>query len=138
MTPETALPEHDIERLVHAFYDKVALDPVLGPIFARVVHDWPGHKATLVSFWCSIERRAGRYRGNPMAAHRPLPIEAGHFERWLALWNETARELLPPADAERLYQHACRIARSLQYGLGLDPNRRPLGLPTLAPAVEPH
>jgi hemoglobin len=110
----------EIERLVDRFYDRVQRDPVLGPIFNPAVHDWPEHKRTLVAFWSSVALRSGTYRGNPMAAHRPHPIEAGHFDQWLALWRETADEVLSPAHAALFGEYASRIARSLKYGLGLD------------------
>jgi hemoglobin len=128
-TREVAAPDADaIARLVDRFYDKVTADPVLGPVFNPVVHDWPEHKRLLTSFWCSVALRAGSYRGNPMAAHRPLPISAAHFEHWLALWRATADEVLEPAQAALMHDYAGRIARSLRYGLGID-GPRPLGLP---------
>lgn len=108
-----------IERLVDRFYDRVQLDPVLGPVFNPVVADWAEHKRTLVSFWSSVALRSGTYRGNPMAAHRPHPIEAAHFDHWLALWRDTADEVLSPAHAALFADYAGRIARSLRLGLGL-------------------
>jgi hemoglobin len=110
----------EIERLVDRFYDRVQQDPVLGPIFNPAVLDWGEHKRTLVSFWSSVALRSGTYRGNPMAAHRPHPIQAGHFDHWLALWRQTADEVLSPAHAALFTDYARRIAGSLRYGLGLD------------------
>jgi hemoglobin len=110
----------EIERLVDRFYDRVQRDPVLGPIFNPAVHDWDEHKRTLVKFWSSVALRSGTYRGNPMAAHRPHPIHAAHFEHWLALWRATADEVLSPAHSALFSDYAARIARSLRYGLGLD------------------
>lgn len=125
------LTEVDIARLVDRFYDKVRVDPVLGPIFNPAVEDWDEHKATLVRFWSSVALKSASYRGNPMAMHRPHPIRAEHFEHWLALWRETAADTLAPEQAALFAEHAARIARSLMYGLGLDPHRRPLGLPVV-------
>jgi hemoglobin len=117
---DEVLTIEEIEQLVDRFYDRVRLDPVLGPVFNPAVHDWAEHKRTLVSFWSSIALRSGTYRGNPMAAHRPHPIEAAHFDHWLGLWRETADEVLSPEHAALFADHAARIARSLRYGLGLD------------------
>ncbi|PWK85761.1 group III truncated hemoglobin [Fulvimonas soli] len=114
-----SLDESAIARLVDRFYDQVQADPVLGPVFDPVVHDWPAHKRLLVSFWCSVALRANSYRGNPMAAHRSLPIDAGHFEHWLGLWRATCRELLDEAPAAQMIEYAERIGRSLRMGLGL-------------------
>ena len=124
--PETTLTREDIVRLVDAFYDKIQADPILGPIFNPAVHDWPEHKTTLVKFWSSVALGTREYRGNPMAAHRPHPILGEHFGHWLALWRQTAHEVLNDVDAEEMYAYAQRIARSLKLGLGLDGRRHPL------------
>ena len=123
--PDTTLTRDDIECLVDAFYDKVQADPILGPVFNPAVHDWPAHKATLVQFWSSVALGTREYRGNPMAAHRPHPIIDEHFGHWLALWRQTAHEVLDDVEAEVMYGYAQRIARSLKLGLGLS-GRRPL------------
>ena len=129
MSDSHTLTEADLVRLVDRFYDKVQRDPELGPVFNPAVHDWDEHKATLVDFWSSVALKTGRYRGNPMAMHRPHPIDAAHFDHWLALWRETTLEVLDADDAAVLLDYAERIGRSLKYGLGLDSQRRPLGLP---------
>jgi hemoglobin len=63
-----------------------------------------------------------------MAAHRPLPIDAAHFDRWLALWQETCAEELDAAHATQMVEYAGRIGRSLKYGLGIHPQGRSLGM----------
>ena len=126
----SALPSPEaIARLVDVFYDRVRADPLIGPVFNDVVHDWPEHKRLLVSFWCSVVLGAQTYRGNPMQVHRPLPVRAEHFERWLALWRDTTAELMPEAQAATMYEFADRIGQSLRYGLGLGSRNRSLGLP---------
>ena len=126
----SALPDAEsIARLVDAFYDKVRVDPVIGPIFNEAVHDWPEHKRLLTSFWCSVVLRAQTYRGNPMQAHRPWPIEARHFDHWIALWKQTASEHMPEAEAAAMGQFAERIGQSLRYGLGLQGGATPLRVP---------
>ena len=134
METTPALQRDDIARLVDAFYDKVQRDAVLGPVFNPVVHDWAEHKATLVKFWSSVALGTREYRGNPMAVHRPLPINDDHFGRWLGLWRGTLQDLLTPEQAELMYGHALRIATSLRYGMGLDGTRpRPVPLPIVNP-----
>ena len=129
MKTSTDLTEAGIALLVDRFYEKVRRDPDLGPVFNPAVHDWQQHKATLVSFWSSVVLGAGSYRGNPMAMHRSHPITEAHFDRWLALWRQTSFETLDEVHAAELCRYADSIARSLKYGLGLDRQRRPLGLP---------
>lgn len=114
------LTECDIACLVDCFYDKVRRDPMLAPVFNPVVHDWDAHKRLLTAFWCSVALRAGSYRGNPMAMHRSLPIQAQHFEHWLGLWQDTAQSLLPAPQAALMAGYAQSIGRSLRHGLGLD------------------
>jgi hemoglobin len=131
MQEPSKLDAERIALLVDRFYDKVRVDPQLGPVFNAAVRDWDEHKRTLTSFWCSVALRANSYRGNPMAVHRAQPaIRAEHFERWLALWQTTTREVLDEADASVMQEHADRIGRSLRLGMGL-PERlgtRPLDI----------
>ena len=134
MSPATELAEHHLVALVDRFYGKVRLDPVLGPVFNPAVHDWEEHQRTLVSFWSSIMLGTRSYRGNPMAKHRGHPIHAEHFEHWLALWRETADEVLAPEHARLVCGHAARIGQSLRYGLGLNDGTRGLGLPVIGGA----
>lgn len=108
-----------ITALVDRFYDRIQQHPQLGPVFNAFVHDWPAHKQLLASFWRSVILREGSYRGNPMAAHFNRGIHTEHFVQWLALWRQTADELLAPAQAELVHEYANRIGRSLRYGLGL-------------------
>ncbi len=117
-----------IATLVDHFYEKVRVDAQIGPVFNAAVHDWDAHKRLLTSFWSSIALRAGTYRGNPMAAHRPLPIHAEHFDRWIALWLETCTEELDATHATQMVDYAQRIGHSLKYGLGIHPQGRTLGV----------
>ena len=134
MNPATAFDEAVIATLVDHFYEKVRRDPQIGPVFNAAVHDWDAHKRLLTSFWASVALRAGSYRGNPMAAHRPHPIRAEHFDRWLALWHETCDEELDEGHAGQMLEYAQRIGRSLKYGLGLHPQAQPFGVPIVSVA----
>lgn len=117
-----------IEQVVRGFYARIRLDPVLGPIFAAVIgDDWEPHLSKLVDFWSSMLCMTGRYKGNPMAVHRRLDgIKPEHFERWLALFRETARGLCTEEPAALFIERAERIAESLQLSMFFDP-RNPGG-----------
>ncbi|HET7413456.1 MAG TPA: group III truncated hemoglobin [Pararhizobium sp.] len=119
----TAIDEAMIERLVHAFYDRVRTDPLLGPIFDAKVEDWDEHLARMCTFWSSVVLLSGRYHGQPMAKHLPLPVEGHHFERWLGIFDETAGDVCPPAAAEYFSDRAHRIAASLEAGVATVRNR---------------
>lgn len=111
--------EAQISALVSRFYERVRLDPELGSLFDSAVRDWPAHLGKLTDFWSSVMLTTGRYKGSPMAAHlrHADGIEPAMFDRWLALWRETARETLEPEDADTAIAKAERIAESLKLAL---------------------
>ena len=113
----TGLDEDKLTELVHRFYDKVRADAVLGPIFAARISDWGPHLDRMVAFWSSVALMTGRYHGAPVPAHVGLPVEWAHFERWLALFRETAAETCTPEGAAYVVERAERIARSLHMAI---------------------
>ena len=117
MEAEREITEEDIARLVERFYAKVRKDPEIGPVFNDAVKDWGEHIALLKNFWSSVLLASGRYKGSPMMAHLPLPIERQFFDRWLQLFAETAREVMPASLARIVTGKAERIAETLKLGL---------------------
>jgi hemoglobin len=113
----TGIDDAMIERLIRTFYARARLDPLIGPIFESKVRNWDDHIGRLCAFWSSVALMSGRYHGQPMVAHLPLPIDSPHFDRWLALFAETAREVCPPAAAAHFLERAHRIADSLEMGI---------------------
>jgi hemoglobin len=114
------ISEAMIEALVHEFYGRVRREPTLGPIFERVVTDWPGHLAKLTDFWSSVTLMSGRFKGSPMQAHARIDdLEPGHFAIWLALFEKTACEVCTPEAAAIFIEKSRMIARSLKIGLQL-------------------
>jgi hemoglobin len=113
----TGITEAMIEHLVHGFYAKVRADAVLGPVFEARIQDWGLHLSQMCAFWSSVALMTGRYHGTPMAKHLPLPVDADHFDRWLELFEQTARELCPPEAASHFVERAQRIAASLELGI---------------------
>lgn len=109
----TGLDGEMLAALVHGFYGKVRRDPLLGPVFASRIVDWGPHLEKMVAFWHSVALMTGTYKGAPMPAHVTLPVGWDHYQRWLALWRETAAELCPPGGAAHVIERAERIARSL-------------------------
>ena len=113
----TGITEEMIERLVRGFYAKVRTDAVLAPVFAARIADWEPHLMRMCAFWSSVALMSGRYHGTPMAKHTPLPVDAGHFDRWLELFEEAAGEICPPTAAAHFVELARRIAASLELGV---------------------
>ena len=114
---ETGIDEAMIERLVRTFYVRVRADDVLGPVFAARIADWEPHLARMCAFWSSVALMTGRYHGQPMPKHMPLPVDARHFDRWLALFAAVAQDLCPPKAARHFIERAERIAESLELGV---------------------
>jgi hypothetical protein len=66
---------------------------LLAPVFARV-ENWDGQLVKLRAFWSSVVLMSGRYQGQPMQAHFPLTIEPQHFDRWLALFEQSTADVV--------------------------------------------
>ncbi|MGA2795897.1 MAG: group III truncated hemoglobin [Roseiarcus sp.] len=114
---QTGIDEAMIERLVRRFYASVRQDGLLGPIFEARITDWEPHLQRMCEFWSSVALMSGRYHGSPMVKHLPLPVDAAHFDRWLALFEEAARDVCTPAAAAHFGERARRIAESLELGV---------------------
>lgn len=112
----TGLDEERIDRVVEAFYRRARADALLGPVFAARIadEDWPAHLDRVAAFWSSVALMSGRYHGRPAQAHEGLALKVAHFDRWLELFRETAREVGPPEAAAHLVERAERIAQSLE------------------------
>jgi hemoglobin len=115
--------EATIERVVHAFYDRIRGDAFLGPIFASRIEDarWPTHLATMVEFWSSVLLMTGTYKGRPVPAHMPMRLEDQHFRHWLSLFKSVVEEQCAPQAAELFMDRAHRIADSLRMAASFGP-----------------
>lgn len=114
---DTDIDDAMIEKLVHGFYARIRSDEVLGPIFAARITHWEPHLRRMCEFWSSVVLMSGRYHGQPMIKHLPLPVDATHFDRWLMIFETSARELCPPSAADHFIKLAQRIATSLELGI---------------------
>ena len=115
---ERHITEQEISELVDRFYAVVRLDPEIGPVFNEAVADWDAHLRLLKDFWSTVLLGTGKYKGSPPVAHFRLPIREGHFERWLLLFDETARKVMPFSHAivvGRAHQIAANMKRVLAY-----------------------
>lgn len=110
---QTGLDDAVLERVVRRFYAHARLDPDLGPLFSAHVTDWEAHYVRMVDFWASVGLLAGRYHRNALQAHRPLALRPAHFDRWLALFDQTLQEEVSPPARQHLMTIARRIAATL-------------------------
>lgn len=106
-----------IDRLVSTFYGRVRDDALLAPVFADRITDWPTHLGRMNAFWSSVLRAEPGYRaerGSPRELHHALEnVTNAHFERWLDLFEQTAREIFEPWAAENVLGRARRMALTL-------------------------
>ncbi len=118
-----------IDRVVAAFYAAVRSHPTLGPIFAAHVADWPTHEAKIGAFWRNAILFERGYDGNPMARHMAAgDVHGAHFVLWLALFDQTLTQELPPDTATVWSALAHRIGRGLRMGVE---DLRKQGVPNL-------
>jgi len=123
MLVQHPIDEEMIRALVHGFYGRVRQDEMIGPIFNDVIgEEWDAHLAKLCDFWSAVMLQTRRFNGRPMAAHlRIKAIRPEHFERWLALFRQTAHELCPAEAASMFIARAEMIAQSFQLGMFYQP-----------------
>jgi len=116
--PRFPITEHQIALVVARFYARVRAHPVLGPVFAKHVGDWPVHEAKIASFWRNAILFERSYDGSPMVAHMNAGnVEGPHFAIWLGLFDEVLRAELPNDLAEAWSLLAHRIGQGLRLGV---------------------
>lgn len=108
----------EISRVVAVFYARIRTHPVLGPVFAAHVADWPEHEEKIAGFWRNAILRERGYSGNPMRVHVSRPdVKAEHFPLWLELFHEVLRAELPPQTAAQWGALADRIGEGFRTGV---------------------
>lgn len=105
-----------IAEMVRRFYQDVAQDDLLGPMFEEVAQvDWSEHLPKLTAFWCRALLGIEGYVGNPFRAHALVnaqrPFTAAHFERWLELFTDTVELGWEGPRAQRAIDLAHNVAR---------------------------
>ena len=110
----------EVRGFVEAFYVQALQDPMLGPVFNRIVaaDQWDTHFETMTDFWLSVAFDGPTFRGNPMIKHaRIKDIAPHHFDRWVEIFDETCCIYWPHDIAELLRQRAGQISPSLMNGV---------------------
>ena len=112
----------NIEAFVDLFYRRILEDEQLSPIFLDVAGiDLAVHLPHIKNYWCKLLLGEKNYQRHTMNIHRQLhgkqPLQAGDFQRWLALFNATLDEGFAGERAERARQVAASIAGNMEAGL---------------------
>lgn len=102
--------------MVRRFYQDVAQDDLLGPLFNDVARvDWGAHLPKLTQFWCRALLGIEGYTGNPFRAHARIheqsAFRAEHFERWLELFHDSVELGWVGPNATRALELAHNVAR---------------------------
>lgn len=121
LLPE-GITEDVIRSIVHAFYDRVRGDELLGPVFDGAIASeaWPGHLARMCDFWSSVLLRTDRYGGHPLQPHLRLPVDEAHFRRWLSLFEDAVAAHCSGEARDILMERATRIAHSFRLAIAFE------------------
>lgn len=106
----------DIKLLVDAFYDKVKINGLLGPVFNQKIQDrWAVHLEKMYRFWQTVLLGEHTYFGSPFPPHAQLPVGHEHFLKWMELFNETVDELFTGEKAEEAKWRAGKMAELFEF-----------------------
>lgn len=69
----------------------------------------------MVGFWPAVMLSTRRFKGNPVMKHNALTsVKPEHFQTWLGLFRENARDVCPLEIAEEFINRAETITESLK------------------------
>ncbi|MDA8384375.1 MAG: group III truncated hemoglobin [Betaproteobacteria bacterium] len=107
-----------VERVVHAFYQKIYRDARIAPFFGQLT-DAAAHEAHVADFWWVAMggRIASRRPFDMMGQHAPLHLTPEVMTVWLALFREALFEELPPELAQPWLQMAAAIGANMRHAL---------------------
>jgi truncated hemoglobin YjbI len=111
------LTEDELDRLVRVFYSRALEDELIGPVFDSHVSDWEHHYDIVRNFWSRAMLGTSRYGGSPFAPHLGMNLKPEHFDRWVALFRDTATSVLKPAAARAVIARVEHMSVAFQAGL---------------------
>jgi len=108
----------DIEVVLRSFYPKAFADPIIGFMFTDVAKaDLEEHVSKVKHFWNKAMFNKGDYDTNVLKKHTDLsavvPLKAGHFTRWLYLFEKAIDDNFSGENAEQMRKRAHLIADSI-------------------------
>lgn len=114
-----------IRDFIESFYSKVLCDDLLAPIFIEVAGiDVKVHIPIICSYWEKLLLGDTTYKRHTMNIHRQLhakfPLTEAAFDRWLALFTQTARENYEGPLTER----AIKVATSIAFNMDVQLNKK--------------
>jgi hemoglobin len=113
----------DIKLLVDTFYNKVADDALLAPIFNERLGDrWLPHLEKMYTFWQTVLLQEYTYNGRPFPPHAQLPVDETHFTEWLNLFTATVDSLFVGEKADEAKWRAAKMAEMFQFKIAYTKN----------------
>lgn len=112
--------EQTIVDMVAAFYRRVRVDDLLGPLYPA--DDWEGSEERLRDFLVFRFGGSDRYvreRGHPRLRmrHAPFKIGVAERDRWIDLMNEAIKEVNVPKNdiinLQNFFGHVANFLRNL-------------------------
>lgn len=107
----------DIRTLVSTFHKELLKDPEFEHIFNEVAQiDILDHLDIMVDFWESVLFQAGKYKRDLLEIHVELNqkynygLKKAHFNKWLAVFNNTVDNLFEGKTAKGAKDRALSIA----------------------------
>lgn len=122
MSKSDVLNRADIEDIVARFYETMLKDPIVGFIFTDVAKiNLEQHLPIIVDFWADSIFKENKYTGNPLLKHlqihQLMPLRAGHFTRWLYLFNQAVDQHHAGINSTRMKERAETVAKSISAAL---------------------
>lgn len=109
--------EDRIYRMVVRFYELGNADPILAPVFAKAITNFPDHFKVVADFWSHALYGTGRYKGHPFPVHMHLDFGPEAFGAWLACFTQACDEILTPIEAQNALGRARHMTESFKVGL---------------------
>lgn len=111
-----------IDTFVDAFYERMLLDPLLGPLFIEVAQiELSEHLPRIKAYWRKMLLGDSDYHRHMMRKHRDVNARQlfadEHYQRWLSLFEETLLRHPLGAQTERASELARRVAGNMRQNL---------------------
>ncbi len=120
LAPSRDIQESDLHATLTAFYDVIAVHPMLRRYFESI--DMSTHMPRIEAFWSTLLFHTRRYTGNAFRPHLAMPdLEAKHFAFWVQSLEAIVDSRFAGPAASLMKDLAHRIAYSMQVRLGITP-----------------
>jgi hemoglobin len=108
----------DVERLVDKFYIAVMEDQILAPFFSHI--DFTHHKPRMIHFWSFVLLDEPGYTTNIFDKHANMKLSREALQRWVELFEHSARQLFQGEKTEQAILRAKTIAWTFQEKMSLE------------------